>query len=57
MSNEPKRSEDSPPNLRQNRGQITPFESIRRTNTAGNEKNGSVPHIPTSNDNAAATNS
>jgi|GEM_PF-6099817 hypothetical protein len=29
MSNEPKRSEDSPPNPRQNSGQITPFESIR----------------------------
>ena len=37
MSNEPKRSEDSPPNPRQNSGQITPFESIRRTNPAGNE--------------------
>ena len=29
MSNEPKRSEDSPPNPRQNSEQITPFESIR----------------------------
>jgi DNA-damage-inducible protein D len=37
MSNEPKRSEDSPPNPRQNSGQITPFEEIRRTNPAGNE--------------------
>jgi DNA-damage-inducible protein D len=37
MSNEPKRREDSPPNPRQNSGQITPFESIRRTNPAGNE--------------------
>mgnify|MGYP002281813128 CR=1 FL=1 len=37
MSNESKRSEDSPPNPRQNSGQITPFESIRRTNPAGIE--------------------
>jgi hypothetical protein len=37
MSNEPKRSEDSPPNPRQNSEQITPFESIRRTNPACNE--------------------
>ena len=37
MSHEPKRSEDSPPKSRQNSGQITPFESIRRTNPTGNE--------------------
>jgi DNA-damage-inducible protein D len=37
MSHEPKRSEDSPPKPRQNSGQITPFESIRRTNPTGNE--------------------
>ena len=37
MNHESKRSEDSPPNPRQNSGQITPFESIRRTNPAGNE--------------------
>ena len=37
MRHEPKRSEDSPPNPRQNSGQITPFEEIRRTNPAGNE--------------------
>jgi hypothetical protein len=37
MSNESKRSEDGPPNPRQNSGQITPFESIRRTDPAGNE--------------------
>ena len=29
MNHEPKRSEDSPPNPRQNSEQITPFESIR----------------------------
>ena len=37
MSNEPKRSEDSPPNPAKHSGQITPFEEIRRTNPAGNE--------------------
>ena len=34
---EPKRSENSPPNPPQNSGQITPFESLRRTNSAGDE--------------------
>jgi DNA-damage-inducible protein D len=37
MSNEPKRSEDSPPTPPKSSGQITPFEDIRRTNPAGNE--------------------
>ena len=36
MSNEPKRSEDSPPNPRQNSEQITPFESIRNRLLAEN---------------------
>ena len=37
MSNRPKRSEDSTPLYSKNSGQITPFETIRRTNPAGNE--------------------
>lgn len=37
MSNESKRSENSPPNPPQNSGQITPFESLCRTNSAGDE--------------------
>jgi len=36
MSNEPNRSEDSPPNPRQNSEQITPFESIRNRLLAEN---------------------
>ena len=37
MSNRPKRSEDSTPLYSKDSGQITPFETIRRTNPAGNE--------------------
>lgn len=37
MSNRPKRSEDSTPLYSKNSGQITPFETIRRPNPAGNE--------------------
>ena len=37
MSNRPKRSEDSTPLYSKNSVHITPFETIRRTNPAGNE--------------------